>query len=312
MALGAKKPQKSGKWVQARCPLSPVTHEKGKDLNPSFGITAEPDKRSRWNCFACGSGSALDLIQRMEFYQIPADYALARKILDFEELEVVPLPEYGEFEKPEEEWVFSPWPESWLNQFLPVYPHQQSAVDYLRGRGVLDIQMLDYDLRYDPYREMVVFPLRDAYGTLAGARGRAIRDDVSGGDKHHDYSHQGIPKNVKGVWYGEQALKLEGPVVVVEGQIDLMKVRQSWPKSVANFTAKPTQEKIAKLAFSPVVALIPDNDKTGVDSEAKYAEMLAAHDVPLVVLHLPESVKDPGDCHPEFLKDLIYTGLKDW
>jgi hypothetical protein len=305
MALGAKKPQKNGKWIGARCPLSPVTHQHNKDLNPSFGLTCEPDKPSRWNCFACGSGSAIDLIQQMEFYALSGDFALARQILESEDLEVVPLPEFGEFSTPEDSWKFTPWPESWLEQFLPIYPHVPPAVQYMLGRGVLEIQMLDYDLRWDAYREMVIFPLRDAYGVLAGGRGRAIDDSKSGGDKHHDYSHNGVPKNIKGVWYGEQALQLEGPVIVVEGQIDLLKVRRCWPKSVANFTAKPTQEKVLKLAFSQHVVLIPDNDKTGEQSIAKYAEMLAVHDVPMSVLKLPPTVKDPGDCHPEFLKNLI-------
>lgn len=303
-ALGAKNIQKSAKWVSASCPLAFARHKASKDSNPSFGLTVSPDKRSRYNCFACGTGTALDLLQAMEYYQGPGDSAKAREILESESLEVIPLPEYGEFAKSEDQWVLRPWPEMWLWNFVPVEEHAP-AVEYLLGRGVSDVQMIEHGLLYDAHRNMVVFPLREAYGGLAGARGRSLNDGLTGKDKHYDYSHEGIPKNVRGVWYNERALHLPGKVVVVEGQFDLMKVEQVWPKVVANMTAMPTAEKLAKLELTDGVILIPDNDSTGEKSVSKYAEYLVQHNVPLQLLALPSSVKDPGDCAPAYLADRL-------
>jgi DNA primase len=307
-ALGAKGIVQTGKWLMCSCPLAPVYHQHHKDSSPSFGLTCEPDRPSRYNCFACGHGSALELIHELEHNDLPADTGLARKILEAEQLEVVPLPEYGEFSVPEDQWLFRPWPELWLTQFQPVMGVPM-ARDYLFGRGVVLEQMIAQDLRWDVSRMMVVFPIREAHGLLAGARGRSVLKDVAGKDKHYDYSHDGIPKNIRGVWYNEQALLLDGPVVVVEGQFDCLRVLQVWPKTVANLTALPTAEKLAKLSYSSRVLHIPDTDATGTQSVAKFQQGLLKHNVPYTPLALPDSVKDPGDCHPEYLNNLIRSVL---
>lgn len=309
-ALGAKKIQKNGKWLQATCPLAPALHKGHKDTNPSFGMTVEPDKKSRWNCFACGHGSCIDLIQQLEFHQISANTPLAREILLNENLEVVPLPEYGEFFESDEHWVFRPWPELWLSQFPQLF-QAPLGMQYVQGRGVTPLQVGQFDLRWDIVRQMVVFPIREANGLLAGARGRAVDPLAEGGAKHYDYSHEGIPKNIKGVWFNEPALHLPGPVVVVEGQFDVMTAVKVWPKTVGNLTAKPTRDKLMKLALTPGVIFIPDNDETGAQSIAKYQEGLLEFGTRMTVCELPPSVKDVNECHPGFLSDLLQQHVQD-
>lgn len=312
-ALGGKKPEVLGKWVRSSCPLAPILHQNHKDTNPSFGLTHELDKPSRYNCFACGHGSALELVQAMEFYGLQVNFKLARQILDNEKLEVVPLPEYGEFNHPEDMWVFQPWPEGAL-QLLPAIAHLGGppiAISYLHGRGVTDEQIKVFDLRWDADRQMIVFPIREAYGQLAGARGRSVNDESKGPDKHHDYSHKGVPKNIKGVWFNEPVLHLPGPVVVVEGQFDVLRVAQVWPKVVGNLTAMPTADKLIKLATCERVIHIPDNDKTGLQSVAKFKEGLSKYGSTYSLLALPETVKDPGACHVGYLKDLIERHVED-
>jgi Toprim-like len=268
-------------------------------------MTIEPDKKSRFNCFSCKSGSAVELLQMLQFHELDkyADMALAYQILQSEQLEVVPLPEYGEFAKSEETWEYHPWPE-WVLEYYPDVKLNNAAWQYLLGRGVTIEQVEYYDLRFDASKQMIVFPIRDAYGSLAGLRGRSIVEGVKGWEKHYDYSHEGV-NNVKGVWYNEQSLQLPGPVVVVEGQFDALKVAHRHKKVIANLTAKPSKEKIFKLALTGFVIYIPDTDAPGQATIAIYQSELEKFKVPFKVLQLPQYVKDPGDCSPDYLGDAI-------
>jgi DNA primase len=303
-ALHAKKIKPKGNgWVEACCPLAPWTHEKGHDHTPSFGIVINPGERSFFSCFACKKGSVEELLQTLEMYtQGQAhhfDFKTCRALLD-DELKVLPLPEYGS--KQEESQVFKEWPAFWLETMPKVWPYKQ-AVAYLNSRQVTQTEWETHHLLYDEHRNMIVFPYWDVYGRLAGARGRAIVS-VEDYPDHHDYTFQGV-KNARFVFYNEQALDLKGPVVVVEGQFDCLRVEKGFKKVVANLTAKPTLEKLKKLADSPLVIQIPDKDKAGEESVAVYAQYCKAKGIPYKTLHLGEGVKDPGDCHPDYLRERI-------
>ena len=302
-ALKTKQINASGNWITSTCPLAPRLHKNFKDENPSFGVSCDKGKKSNYNCFACGSGSLVSLLDQMDYHNLPYDKQMARELVDQEDSLVMPLPTYQEF-SPGEKWVFTAWPEAFLVGLPPVFV-SPPAMAYLESRGIPASLALEQEMKWDCVRNMVIFPLRDAYGRLAGARGRSILQNVGGKDKHYDYSHDGVPKNTRGVWYNEKALLLEGPVVVVEGQFDCLKMMQVWPKTVANLTAMPTEEKIEKLAKVNRVILVPDNDDTGTKSVAKYKSLLTSSLV--FVAPLPPSVKDAGECSISYLSSFILS-----
>jgi DNA primase len=122
--------------------------------------------------------------------------------------------------------------------------------------------------------------------------------------KHHDYTWSQV-NNAGLVWFNEQVLQLPGWVVVVEGQIDAMRIHMGYEKVVANLTAKPTDEKLVKLLSADGVILIPDTDSTGEASVARYQAYMNRYKHPFKILRLPAEVKDPDDCHHAFLADLI-------
>ena len=311
--LGAGQTHSNGEWVSCGCVLAFWTHKNGRDSNPSFGLSAKTGTRSVYNCFACGHGSALELLQAVEFYGKSQGYphgrlynlAEGRKVLESEVLELPTAPEYGEFQPPPEK-SFKPWPELWLQQFPKVaYPDE---CDYLILRNVPMEQWDTFDLRWDPERRMIVFPIRNAWGRLAGARGRSVDPGVEGHKRHHDYSAQGV-NNTKLVWFNEMALQLDGPMVIVEGQFDCLRVSQVYPKVMACLMALPTHEKLLKLASQNRVVVIPDNDETGEKSMKAYDDFSQKHNTQVVFAKLPKSVKDAGDCHPEWLKDFLNPWL---
>lgn len=302
---------KNNGWVEAACPLAPWTHKSGKDSNPSFGVTIDPGKRSYFSCFSCMKGSVEELVQLIALYakETIADYdiAQAHALID-DELKVLPLPEYGSKLNVQ---VFEEWPKYWLDAYVEIEYHEQklpalsnSPWTYLALRKVPVEIVHAFKLRWDDYRKMVVAPYWDVFGRFAGARGRSILPDTSGPQKHFDYSWNGR-NNSRLVWYNEQCLHMPGPVVVVEGQFDCWRTSQAYPKVVANLTARPMLEKLKKLGDSPFVIQIPDRDDAGIMSADLYAQLCKKLGIRYKRLTLDDGVKDPDDCHPEYLKTKI-------
>lgn len=291
---------KDNGWVEASCPLAKWTHKHHVDHSPSFGLKIAPGERSYFMCFACRQGSAEELLHSIELYAKGTgfyDFAQCHQLLS-DETYVVPLPEYGEFGQTGQ--TFQEWPQYWVESFTPAAWHVDSAL-YLAARGISVVTVAQFDLRYDPKRQMVVAPYRDVFGRLAGARGRSIHE---GSSKHYDYTYQGV-NNARLCWYHESVLNLSGPVVVVEGQFDLFKTVQAFPKTVANLTAKPTLEKMKKLGDCGRVIQIPDRDEAGEESVDRYAKFCQMLGLDHQVIWLEEGVKDPAECHVDYLRDKI-------
>lgn len=305
-ALRAKQIRvKSNGWVEASCVLAPWLHKHHADHTPSFGLSISPGGRSYFMCFACRQGSAEELLHSLEMYSHASpnyDFKRCHQILADEQF-VVPLPAYGEFHKPEQ--VFIEWPSYWLDSFQKV-GWVTDAIEYLNYRGVSQTIWVQFDLRYDTKHQRIVAPYWDVFGRFAGARGRSIVDQQK---KHYDYSWQGA-NNARLVWYGEQSLNLPGPVVVVEGQFDVMRVAQAFPKVVGALTSKPTLEKMKKLSSSQRVIQIPDRDEAGDQSVFVYAKYCQQLGLQHRVAYLGEGVKDPAECHPDYLRDRIEEHLK--
>jgi hypothetical protein len=298
-------------WVNASCPLARWTHRTRHDAAPSFGLLVKSSEPATYNCFACRKGTAAELLQAVEFYTQGKDasgyqFSVARQILADEELCLAVLPSYDD---PSESMQhFEEWPLYWLESFKPVQ-FFAPAWDYLMGRQVSEDTIEKHRLCFDSHRSMIVCPYFTVLGKFAGARGRSILADTTGIRKHYDYSFKGM-NNARLVWYNEQALDLDGPVVVVEGQFDCWRVEQVWPKVVANLTARPTLRKMVKLSDAGRVVQIPDNDETGALSEEVYQAMVKGLAIDLRTVHLPAGVKDPDECHPDFLRDVILDALK--
>jgi hypothetical protein len=324
-ALGGSNFKQNGEWLKCSCPLSKFTHSTGHDANPSFGFTLQDGSRSYYNCYACRAGSAEELLQSLEMYwnqertKSPSEYKngiwlggkqidfkLARQCLENEEIKVKPLPAYSEFGQKQTK-SFEEWPGYFLLDFPPVSVSTE-ATQYLLSRDVTPEEALTHDLRWDMKKRMVVMPYRNVYGKLAGARGRAIDDQVSGWKKHFDFTWNSV-NNASLVWYNEPALQLPGPVVVVEGQFDALRVAKAYPKVVANMTARPMPSKMRRLLQSDKLIHIPDTDATGKNSVGLYKDYCTKNGLRYQLIELPPEVKDPGDTNHDYLFNLIQHHL---
>ncbi|QIN95214.1 primase [Stenotrophomonas phage vB_SmaS_DLP_3] len=313
-ALGSKQISTKGKWVTGTCPLAPFTHKGGTDNNPSFGVKI--GDHSPFNCFSCESGSLAKLVNTLDFHlqKVPSmapfyDMKSAHQLVDGDELDFLPLPPYEE--EFAERQVFVPWPEEVLGMFAKL-ENAPEAVEYLAHReGALTLEQAnEAGLLYDFKKQMIVCPYRNAYGRLAGARGRSIDPDCPKAYRHFDYTYKVSQEveinNAPLVWYNEQAFNLEGPVIVVEGQFDCNHVRKVWPKVVANLTAKPTREKLRKLSGCESVILMMDNDETGANARDKYMGYLKDMKVPVAIFEFDQQFHDPAQCPLNYLQQELY------
>lgn len=298
-ALGAKDIKfDGGNWVKAQCVLAHWTHKGGKDSNPSFGVSVG-NMKPHYNCFSCRSGSLTTLIQEVEMFlakdpsQKPYfDTMLARAILENDGFDIEPLPEFSEFGGAGQE--FQEWPEYFIDSFAN-WEFSARAANYLKQRNVSTETAKAHGLKYDSKRDMIVFPYKNLYGKLAGARGRAVELHGEPPKKlrHYDYTWNQV-NNANLVWYNEEALTAEQPVVIVEGQFDKMRVSEVYPHVMANMTAKPILAKMKKLAYAPAIILMTDNDDTADASIKKYAEYLDEMNKPLAVVQPPKEYTPEG------------------
>jgi hypothetical protein len=309
-ALNAKKIKVRGSWVDACCPLAPWLHEKHHDTNPSFAISISQEGRSNFNCFACRSGSLEELVQLLELYDKKHldqyNFKVCHLLLGGES-DLPPLPP---FQEAPAQQVFEAWPNYWIDSFMPV-AYFDEAVQYMQKRNWPLEWAHKFNLRYDSVRKMIICPYYSVFGKLAGARGRAIRDDVTGPQKHWDYSCNGR-NNCRLTWYNEGSLNLPGPAVVVEGQADVWRVSDAYPKVLGNLTSRPTWEKMLRLTECPFIIQIPDNpkvDKAGAQSIERYKELCHKLRIGHRVLYLGEGVKDPDECCTAYLHDKIQALL---
>lgn len=309
LALGRKSEYDGSQWVRAACPLAPWTHQNGKDSNPSFGVSARQGHQSYFHCFSCQSGGLEQLLNTMEYYAgkdgtgKEYDFARARLLLSEDVDEVLPLPDFTEFDG--EDQGFQEWPSYFLKAYS-AWSWNKQCREYVQSRGVSASQADKFDLRYDPHRNMVMSPYRNVYGAMAGARGRAIDDNPY---KHHDYTCNKV-NNAAYVWYNEGVLEHEEPTVIVEGQFDLYTVEQVYPHVIANLTAKPKRSKMQRLAQCPGIILLLDNDKPGKDATVRFLKYFDEHKMPVAVATLPPEFKDSNQAGPDAVRDaLIAIGM---
>ena len=109
-------------------------------------------------------------------------------------------------------------------------------------------------------------------------------------------------KDVSRGMYNEDALKLDGAVVIVEGEIDCLSVIQSgWKKCISlpngwseNATSSdPLVEVKEQLESCSTIVVAGDNDRSGEGLPAFVSRMLIGHDVRYV--EWPEGCKDAND-----------------
>lgn len=256
-------------WLTASCPLAPWRHEHGTDKTPSCGIMVGKFK-CKIHCFSCHfSGppesllAELKLQSRGEFKIGPAMVLLDDNSDDLLlDLSITPEEKKGPND-------IVPFPESFWNSF-PKITIGSTAEKYLTGRGVSVKSIVDYDFRWDGFNQRVCVPVRGLDYRLYGIRGRHVGPIQKGGNP--DYAKLDVPRywsypcggiSNPQVWFGEDWLDMNFPVLVTESIFDCIAARAFYPNTIAPLSSGITQAQVERLAGVPMWVHLFDGDKAG-------------------------------------------------
>jgi hypothetical protein len=299
-------------WVISKCPLGPWRHDSGESGPRVFGIRIEAGD-SFCKCFSCDwhsklSSLVIEMKKRRQQWPAGGDMQLGKALELIEQAEdgaelALGGPDieqvlYGDLAAADGH-VF---PEDWLASFPPALSMGWSA-QYLAGRAVPPVLAQLLDLRADPKRLRVCFPVRDFGGKLRGLHGRTVEKDVE--PRYRMYPHGGHTNQL--IWLGEHWVDPDRPIVVVEGPFDLASVMRVYRNTVSPLFANPSVEKLHRMADVLEWVTLLDHGKGG-DTGRQKIDMVMTQQV---ITHLvpPEGVKDAGDMTVEQLAQLLSPQL---
>lgn len=190
---------------QCPCPLAQWTHQKGTDNHPSLSISLE--REPLYYCFACKSKGHLQSLLKHycaysgKFLHSTNYFSPYASLRPREQLK----------RKQHKEM---PLPNTLLENFFD-YRDFDDAVKYLRDTRSIDLRVANsYQLKYDPDRDMIVFPIFNERNHFMGAVGRSI----SGEKKYHNYFNAKLSATLGGI----DKLKNPKRIFLVEGFFDLL------------------------------------------------------------------------------------------
>ena len=291
-----------GRYVQLRkgganlLGLCPFHNEK----SPSF--TVSPTKQF-YHCFGCGAhGSAITFLMEHTGASFPeAVRTLAASVgMTVPEENRSPRQQAESARRKAEESRHTQVLDAAQAHFLRQLRASPAAIQYLKQRGLTGeiaahfglgwsgtdrhglAQVFDnYDdptlveaglviesedgRRYDRFRERVMFPIRNARGSLIGFGGRIIG---KGEPKYLNSPETPLfskGQELYGLWEARQAIRKEGLVIVVEGYMDVVGLaQQGIANAVATLGTATTPDHVKKLLrASDKVVFSFDGDAAG-------------------------------------------------
>lgn len=295
-------------WLNHTCPFAPWTHKNGSDRRPSFGIPANDQGASIYNCRACHEkGSTARLVKRLAALRVMNYDALlseteesergVRRFRDFDEVlvsdadELIPLEEA-----------------MWDGLFDPIADHRDAA-RFMVKRRVLRETCDKLGLGFDTEKRRIVFPVRGEGGALYGFSGRAIDPDAQ--PKVRDYG--GLPK--RSVIMGVDRWRPGYRKLIVEGLIAFGRMHQIGAEDHFDIGAllgsEMTDEKAAilRLAGDTTVLLLDPDDAGEQGVFGRYDPIQERHEIEGAAIgklwgHVPLVI-------PEFpVEDMLAEGLE--
>lgn len=201
----------------------------------------------------------------------------------------------------------------------------QEALAYLRSRQVNDQSILQYRLGYAPLKPIlrpwlvrqgfsedevklagspdrfyhrVMFPLLDVMGNVIGFSGRALR-----ADQEPKYLHTAQTalfhksRYLYGLHQARLAIKSQGRVIVVEGQLDtILSAQAGVEEVVAPSGTALTDDQLRLLTrYTDNIFLAFDQDQAGQKAAEEAALRATRHGLTVKIISLPQGFKDPSE-----------------
>ena len=290
------------------CPLAPWMHEKRTDSNPSLSIRYSDTQPTLFKCFACGEKGKLwqlvdsyaELAKKPEL-KVVADNLLLNDKPTLEMSLNVSMSGVRDFIKiPRRVQTIALNP-----KVLERFPRVQdvpTASDYLISRRITLSMWSRFNLRYDPTRHRIVFPVYDRRGRLVGGVGRLL-PGIDHPAKYYNYFGFEASHCLGGANYLKTSFKR---TIIVEGYMCLLKGFE-WCQELETNICCTFHGEMSNVQAEDLVSLdMPmwfwyDNDKAGNTGWIKAEKLLRGKVPGLKRAKLPISVDVGKMSKEEFL-----------
>ncbi|MCU7960951.1 MAG: DNA primase [gamma proteobacterium symbiont of Bathyaustriella thionipta] len=281
--------KKSGQDYSACCPFH-------NEKTPSFTVS---QKKQFYHCFGCGAhGSAIGFLMEHDGYSFPE---AIEELAEQAGLEIPREPSALHSQTNDSDlYELLSQTSRWYQQQLRSHAQKQTALDYLKQRGLNGeiaatfaigyappgwdnllhsvgtdkipllrraglISEPDSGKRYDRFRERIMFPIRDRRGRTIGFGGRILDD---GSPKYlnspeTEVFHKG--RELYGLYEARKANRKLAHLLVVEGYMDVVALTQFGIScSVATLGTATTAAQLELMFRSaPLVIFCFDGDQAG-------------------------------------------------
>ena len=289
-AIGAQNIKETAEWINCSCPLALWKHEKKTDRHPSAGISISDTNMSTWLCYTCTPSAkpAESLLGAIWVASGSYPYE-ASKILSEEEIfddenqeqkiEVRTFDIWQDWVKPKQKDVL-PRPVidafpllSDLDTKLATEAKRWLFQERNINPGVINV----FGLRFWEERNCILFPLVDHKGEIKVIR---IRNVVQ--KKFYTLTPEMVgledmtfPKiKNTGVWFGLDKAQWDKPLLLVEGEIDSMRLYSlGWTNVIASCSAAVTKSQVSMLCGSHYLMGF-DNDAAGREANTRVSRMI--------------------------------------
>jgi len=151
----------------------------------------------------------------------------------------------------------------------------------------------------DIFRSRMMIPLSDGQGQIIGFTGR-IAADIKNAPKYLNTPQTLLydkSRHIFGLFQAKEAIRANGFVVVVEGNLDVVSSYQAGVKqTVATAGTAMTEEHLKALArLTPDIRLAYDGDKAGLAASERAIAIADKLGIELSIISMPDDVKDPDE-----------------
>lgn len=217
-----------------------------------------------------------------------------------------PLSERLSAMKAEEHWPILP--QMKIDELHSNLWSYQPALDYMVGeRGFSEQTLVDFEVGWEPDKEMIVVPIHDADGNPLGVNGRSIVG------KRFKLSKR-MPRNQ--ILFNTHRAKQEGGTVIVcESQFDTMRIHQAgFPNAVCFLGSHISKEQahIIRRYFDRVI-IMTDADKPGRKVGHTLSAMVRGMRVEWAIwdwgVIYPHGAKDAGDMTDDEIRSVLQNSV---
>jgi DNA primase len=186
-------------------------------------------------------------------------------------------------------------PESW-DFVRTALLRQGFEISELEAAGLIKRSAEDSGRYYDRFRNRLLFPIADPYGTVLGFSGRTLGDDPAKYINSPDSPIYHKGRQLFGLHLAREAIKEQGWLLLVEGNFDCV---MPWSRGIKNVAAPLGTSLTSDHArlikrYTDRVVLLFDQDPAGQSSQRRAAELLLAEGFEVRIATLDRH-KDPAD-----------------